>query len=135
MLASGATTARSSDYRKDMPAVNEMTNHSVVIAVPPDAVPELEHDGLADPLPRFRGAALDAVVTVGTDAAALVTLLQTPDSLRAFAAWVHGRFERSGSSIELSAKRGKRQLRLAVDGDVDVQAVADFLAMVFTESD
>jgi hypothetical protein len=115
--------------------VNEMTDHTIVIAVPADALAELEHDGLADPLPRFRGAALDAIVTVGTDAAALVTLLQTPDSLRAFAGWVRGRCVRSGASIDVSIKRGNHRVHLAVDGDVDVKVVAEFLAAAFTESE
>jgi hypothetical protein len=107
---------------------------SVIVAVPVDAVPELERDGLTDPLPVFRGAALEATVTVGMDAAALVTLLQAPDSIRAFAAWIRGRWARSGDSIELSVKRGNRRMHLTVDGDIDISVVAEFLATAFTDS-
>ena len=69
------------------------------------------------------------------DAAALVTLLQAPDSIRAFAAWIRGRGARSGDSIELSMKRGNRRMRLTVDGDIDIRIVADFLAAAFTDGD
>lgn len=82
---------------------------TVVVAVPSDAVRELEREGLALPVPVFRGPVLNAVVTVGMDSATLVTLLQAPDSIRAFAAWVRDRCARSGGSIELSAKRGRRR--------------------------
>ena len=106
---------------------------TVIVAVPLDAVRELEHEGLALPLPVFRGAALDAVVSIGMDAAALVTLLQAPDSIRTFAAWVRHRCASSGNSIEVSAKRGDRRVHLKVDGDIDVDVVADFLAAAFAD--
>jgi hypothetical protein len=111
------------------------TTETVVVAVPVDAVRELEREGLAFPVPIRRGAILDAVVTVGIDSAALVTLLQAPDSVRAFAAWVRGLCARSNESIELSARRGDRRVHLVVDGDVDVGAVADFLAAAFADHD
>jgi hypothetical protein len=98
------------------------------VAVPADAVSELEGRGLAFPVPVFRGTALDVLVAVGTDAATLVSLLQAPDAIRAFAAWVRGRCERSGDSIELSARSGGRQVHLKVDGSIDVAVVADFIA-------
>ena len=106
-----------------------------VVAVPFDSVSELESAGLAFPLPVFRGAVLDAVVTVGMDSAALVTLLQAPDSVRAFAAWVRDRCVRSSDSIELSARRGGRRVRLKVDGDIDVSVVTDFLVAAFADHD
>jgi len=79
---------------------------SAVIAVPADGVPELEHQELAFRVPVLRGPVLDAVVTVGTDASVLVTLLQAPDAVRAFVAWVHGRFSRL--AIFLSALQATR---------------------------
>lgn len=97
------------------------------MAVPFDAVSELESEGLASRLPVLRGPVLDAVVTVGTDAAALVSLLQAPDAVRAFAAWVHRRCVRSGDFIELSARSGDRRVHLKVDGRIDAGVVADFL--------
>lgn len=106
---------------------------AVTVAVPADAVGELERAGLAYRRPVFRGAAFDAVVTVGMDASAVVTLLQAPDAVRAFAAWVRGRSSRSGNSIELSVRHGDRRVRLTVDGDVDVSAVAGFLASAFAD--
>ncbi len=119
-----------------IPSVKELDDQrTAIVAVPADAVSELERDGLADPLPVFRGAVLDAVVAVGTDAAALVTLLQTPDSIRAFATWVRRRSTKSGDSLQLSVKRGNRQVQLTVTGDIDIPAVADFLAMAFAPSD
>src|SRR5215831_14179333 len=89
---------------------NGNDRNSVIVAVPLDAVGELEREGLASPLPVFRGAAIDAVVTVGMDSAALVTLLQAPDSVRAFAAWIRDRCSRSGDSTELN--RSTCQARL-----------------------
>jgi hypothetical protein len=108
---------------------------TVVAAVPEDAVSELTREGLAEPLPVLRGVILDAVVTVGMDAAAMVTLLQTPDSVRAFAAWVYGWCARSSESIELSVKRGNRRVRLTVDGDIDVGILAEFLTAAFADHD
>ena len=106
---------------------------AAVVAVPLDAVRELERGGLASPLPVLRGAAAQAVVMVGSDAAVLVTLLQAPDAVRAFGAWIRDRCKRSGDSIEISASRGDRRLRLKVDGDVDVAVVADFLAAALAD--
>ena len=117
-----------------MVAVEDRTD-AAVVAVPFDAVPELDTEGLAFPLPVFRGAVLDSVVTIGMDSAALVTLLQTPDSVRAFAAWIRDRCSRSGESIEVSARRGTRRVHLTVDGDIDVSLVAEFLAAAFSEHD
>ena len=106
-----------------------------VVAVPVDAARELEREGLAFPLPVVRGAVVDAVVTVGMDSAALVTLLQAPDSIRTFAAWLRDRCARSSESIELSARRGGQRIRLKVDGDIDVAVVAAFLAAAFADHD
>jgi hypothetical protein len=107
----------------------------VVVAVPVDAVGELERKGLAFPLPTLRGSVLDAVVMIGMDSAALVTLLQAPDSVRAFAAWVRDRCARSGDSIEVSARRGGREVRLKVDGAIDVDVVANFLVAALADHD
>ena len=106
---------------------------TVIVAVPFDAVRELEREGLASPLPVFRGAVLDAVVTIGMDSAALVTLLQAPDSVRAFAAWLRHRCVSSGNSIEINATRGDRRVHLKIDGDIDVNVVTNFLLAAFTD--
>lgn len=108
---------------------------AMIVMVPVDAVRELEREELAFALPVLRGTVLDAMVMVGMDAAALVTLLQAPDSIRAFAAWVRDRCARHGDSIELRARRGDLQVRLTVDGDIDVEVVADFLAAAFADHD
>jgi hypothetical protein len=108
---------------------------AMIVMVPVDAVRELEREELAFALPVLRGTVLDALVMVGMDAAALVTLLQAPDSIRAFATWVRDRCARHGDSIELRARRGDRQVRLTVDGDIDVEVVADFLAAAFADHD
>lgn len=108
---------------------------AVVISVPVETVGELESEGLAFPLPVLRGAAFDAVVTVGMDAAALVTLLQTPDVIRAFASWVRDRCRRYSDSIELTARRGDRRVHLTVDGEIDAEVVANFLTAAFAERD
>jgi hypothetical protein len=116
--------------------VENWANEEVMtIAVPVDAVPELECEGLAFALPVSRGAVLDALVTVGMDSAALVTLLQSPDSIRAFATWVRDRCARRGDSIELSARRGDLRVHLTVDGDIDIDLVANFLAAAFADHD
>ncbi len=108
---------------------------AAIVAVPVDAVGDLERKGLAFPLPVLRGSALDAAVMVGMDSAALVTLLQAPDSIRAFAAWVRDRCARSGDSIEVSARREGRRVRLKVDGAIDVDVVANFLMAAFGDHD
>lgn len=103
------------------------TAEAMIVAVPLDAVAQLESEGLAFPVPVIRGAALDAVVTVGTDAAALVSLLQAPDAIRAFAAWVRDRCSRPRDSIEITARSGDRRIRLRVDGRTDAGVIADLL--------
>lgn len=119
-----------------MPAMEEITEQRrVVVAVPADAAAEMEREGLAERLPAFRGAALDAVVTVGADAATLVTLLQAPDAIRAFATWIRARCVRSGTSIEITVRRGDRRLDIHGDGDIAIETVVDFLAAAFKESD
>jgi hypothetical protein len=115
--------------------MDEIADQLVTIAVPADAVCELEEAGLARPRRVFRGTVVDTVVTVGTDSATLVTLLQVPDAVRAFAAWIRDRCARSGDSIELTARQGDRRIRLKVDGDVDVRVVADFLAEALAKQD
>jgi hypothetical protein len=123
-------------FTRNNGSVNETTHQpAAIIAVPVDALDELEREGLTDPLPILRGAAVDALVAVGMDAAALVTLLQTPDSVRAFAVWIRGRCARPGDSIELTARRGDRWVHLTIDGDIDIGIVADFLRAAFADRD
>lgn len=107
--------------------------NTAIVAVPIETVDDLERQGIASPLPVFRGTALEAVVSVGMDSAALVTLMQAPDSIRAFAAWVRARCSRSSSTIDIVAKRGDRQMRLTVDGDIDISLVTDFIAEAFAD--
>jgi hypothetical protein len=109
------------------PMVVEESSAAVLVAVPSDAVDELEKDGLAFSVPSIRGPVLDAVIAIGVDAAALVTLLQTPSTIRAFAEWVTRRTKRTGDSIEINARRGTTRVFLKVDGQVSTDVVADFL--------
>ena len=108
---------------------------AMMIAVSIDDVLELERKGLAFPVAVFRGAPLDAIVTVGMDASALVTLLQAPESVRAFSAWMRSKCARSGNTIELTAQRDERRVHLVVDGDIDVSVVTDFLSAAFKDHD
>lgn len=131
---SAYATARAGRLRSYRPAVAtgimgfmDDRDEAIVVAVPPDAVADLESMGLAFPRPVLRGAALEAVVTVGTDAATLVSLLQAPDAIRAFAAWVRGRCVRSGDSIELSARSGDLRVHLKVYGHTDASRIVEFL--------
>jgi hypothetical protein len=106
---------------------------NAVVAVPLDMVEELEGNGLASPLPIFRGAVVEVLVTIGMDSAMLVTLLQTPESVRAFATYIRARCTRTGNTIQISAKRGNKQVHITVDGDIDVAIVADFLTAAFAD--
>jgi hypothetical protein len=54
----------------------------IIVAVPTDAVRELQSRNLAFPLAVPHGTAFDAVATVGADAATLVSLMQAPSTLR-----------------------------------------------------
>lgn len=108
---------------------------SVVVAVPADVVLELEREGLATRALVRRGPIVDTIVTVGADSATLVTLLQTPDSVRAFARWVHRRCARSGESIDISIRRAGQQVHIVVDGNIDVGTVANFLATALPKPD
>jgi hypothetical protein len=106
----------------------------MIVAVPLDAVADLESKSLAWRVPVFRGAVIDAVVAVGTDAATLVSLLQAPDAIRAFAAWVRDRCSRSRDSIVLTARSGDQRVHLKVDGHIDVRAIADFLTAALKDN-
>jgi hypothetical protein len=106
---------------------------TAVVAVPFEALDELEQHGLASSLPVFRGTAVEAVISVGIDSAALVTLLQAPDSIRAFATWLRARCSRSRNTIDIVAKRGDRRMHLTVDGDIDIGIIADFIAAAFED--
>jgi hypothetical protein len=112
---------------------NKSAPSSVIIAVPFDALDELQREGLASPLPVLRGAGIEALVTIGMDSAALVTLLQAPDTIRTFADWIRARCERKGNTIEISARRGDRRVHLTVHGDLDIGVIAEFLIAVFAE--
>lgn len=107
----------------------------MIVAVPSDSVSELESRGLAFPVSVFRGGALDAIVTVGTDAAALVSLLQAPDAIRAFADWIRGRCQRREDSIELSVWSGGKRIYLKVNGHIDIAMVEDFIASALPDED
>jgi hypothetical protein len=106
---------------------------SAIIAVPADCAADLERQGLAAQPPALRGPVLDAVVTVGTDASVLVTLLTAPDAIRSFATWVRGRSARSGDTIEVIACRGGKRVSLTVTGDVGMDVVTRFLSDAFED--
>lgn len=112
---------------------NEGDQRFIVVAVSFDMADELEREGLASPLPVFRGSGIEAVVAVGMDSAMLVTLLQAPDAIRAFADWIRTFCARRSDTIDISAKRGDRRVHLTVNGDIDISLVTDFLAAAFTD--
>ena len=99
----------------------------MLIAVPEDAVDGLVSVGLVRELPTLRGPMFDAVVTVGMDSAALVTLMQAPDAVRAFAAWLTERVQDKKDGIRITANHDGRSLHLEVNGSVPIEAVSDFL--------
>ena len=103
-----------------------------IVAVSSDAAAELERAGLADRLPAFRG--LEAVFAVGADAATLITLLQTPDAIRAFAAWIRARCARTGTSVDITIRRDSRTIHVQGNG-VSIESVADFISAAFKEDD
>jgi hypothetical protein len=107
----------------------------MIVAVPFNAVADLESKRLASRVPVYRGAVIEAVAAVGADAATLVSLLQAPDAIRAFAAWIRDRCSRSGDSFELIARSGDRRVHLKVDGHVDVRTIADFLTAALKDKD
>ena len=107
---------------------------AVIIAVPEDTVDELTDAGLVRDLPTLRGPVFDAVVTVGMDSAALVTLLQAPDTVRAFATWLVERVRHQKDTVRITGRRGDRSINLEVGGDVPVEAVTDFLLAAFREA-
>ena len=85
-------------------------------------------------LPVMRGAALGSLVTVGTDAATLVSLLQAPDAIKEFALWVRSRSVKNEESIKLSAKSGDRRILLKVDGRIEADVIAEFTRSFLTVS-
>jgi len=107
---------------------------AAVVAVPEDAAEELAAAGLVRAIPTIRGPVLEAAVVVGSNAASLVTLLQAPDAIRAFAAWVVSWARRRTDTIEISGRNAGRRVELRVDGDVPVEAVAEFLVAALGRS-
>ena len=106
---------------------------AALVAVTGDMADELQRIGLAEPLPTLRGAAIDAAVMVGTDAATIVTLMQTPEAIRAFAGWLHDRFSRRGDSIKIQGRRHGITVTLQVDGSVPVEIITGFIADVLSD--
>jgi hypothetical protein len=107
---------------------------AILIAVPEDALAELAESDLVGVIPTLRGPVLDAVVTVGVDAASLVTLAQAPGQVRVFAAWLTAWARRRKETITIIGTRGGRSVHIKVDGDVPVDAIADFLLAAFREA-
>jgi hypothetical protein len=105
-----------------------------VLAVPDDAVGELVDAGLVEEMLTFRGAVLDAVINVGVDSAALVTLAQAPGTLHEFATWLVSRAKRQGKFIQISAERAGRRVELRVTGDFSAEAVTAFLVSALPDS-
>jgi len=101
---------------------------NTVIAVPADVVEDLERKRIAARLPVFRGAALDAVLTIGTDAGVLVTLLQAPDAVQTFSAWIRDLCHRSDDSLVITARLGGRRVSVRTDRGIDPSIVTDFVA-------
>lgn len=106
---------------------------AVVIAVPDDALDALLGEGLVEEVVILRGPAVEAAITIGVDAAALVTLMQTPSTIRQFAAWLVERAKRRANVICISGQRAGRRVELRVTGEVSVDAVAEFISAVFRE--
>jgi hypothetical protein len=50
------------------------------VAMPKALADDLVGSGVAERVPVFRGAVLDAVIVIGTDAGTVVTLMQAPDA-------------------------------------------------------
>jgi hypothetical protein len=115
------------------PAEATPTDPRPALRVSEDLLPDLIADDLVQLVPRLRGVGADAIVAIGTNAAAVVTLLQTPDTLRALAAWLRRRAERDMTVIRISARSRSRQLDLDVRGDIEVETVAAFLRDAFSE--
>lgn len=104
-----------------------------LVAVTSDMSDDLQRAGLATPLPRLRSAALDAAITVGNDAAAIVALVQTPQAILTFARWLHDRFSQHGDSIRIQGRRRGITVTLQVDGSVPVETITGFIADVLSD--
>ena len=100
---------------------------AVLVAVPSDAVAELEQLDIAHAVPTIRGPVLETVLQVGVGAATVVSLMQAPSTVRGFASWIVDIVRRDGDSIVVRGRRGGRSVDLRVTGNVDRQVVADFL--------
>jgi hypothetical protein len=105
------------------------------VAVPKALAKELIGSGLALRVPDFRGAVLDAVIVVGTDAGTVITLMQAPDAVSRLAAWLRDHVSRHQDSIKVEARRGDRTLTLRVDGQVPIDAITDFIAAALADRD
>lgn len=113
------------EHAEDAPAA--------LVAVTADMADDLQCTGVAAPLPTLRGAVVDAAIMVGTDAATIVTLMQAPDSIRAFASWLHDRFSRRGDSIKIQGRRQGISVTLQVDGSVPVDTITQFITEVLSD--
>jgi hypothetical protein len=106
---------------------------AALVAVTGDMADDLNRTGLAEPLPTLRGAVIAAAIVVGTDAATIVTLMQTPEAIRAFAGWLHDRFSRRGDGIKIQGRRHGITVTLQVDGSVPVEIITGFIAEVLSD--
>jgi hypothetical protein len=99
-----------------------------LIAVPDDAVEELLEVRLVSRPPKRRGVGLDAVLTIGIDSKALVTLTQAPASVYLLATWLAARARRLQGTITIADTRPGRSVQFHVHGDERVEVVANYLA-------
>jgi hypothetical protein len=101
---------------------------TALIAVPDDAVDELLGVRLVSKPPKRRAPGLDAVLTIGTDSSALVTLTQAPATVYLLATWLAARARRLGNTITITGNRPSSSARFEVNGDEPPEVVANYLA-------
>lgn len=106
---------------------------AALVAVTGDMADDLQRTGLAEPLSILRGTVVDAAIMVGTDAATIVTLMQAPDAIRAFAGWLRDRCSRRGDSIKVQGRRHGVTVTLKVDGSVPIERITEFIADVLSD--
>ena len=108
---------------------------AALIAVPESALDELLSAGLVAEVPTLRGPVFDAVLTVGSDAAVLVSLLQAPDTIKSFSRWVKGYAAKEQSEVTVRGRSGgtEVELRVTADGDLPADAVAEFIRSALSD--
>ena len=107
---------------------------AALIAVPDDLVDELVERNLVGELPVMRYSAVDAVLTVGSSALTVVTLLRDPLRIAAFARWLLANAAERRTTLTVTANGDGTRTVLQVVGETSAETITAFVTSAIREA-